>query len=919
VGVTLSGGIRPKPGDRVLAAGPERDPARLPAGAPVAVGPAAAPDVTTAVLESLRVLVEAGGALAAGADVDLGGGYRSARIDGGPGDRRDAVLAALAVPESAGRLGPPPALLVALFGPAATKPLGAATLETVAAGRWPVLRFAVAASDLLGPEQLVDLLALRAPEGVDPFPAGLPSAAGAHLARVLRPLSGARRLRLLTDLWEHVCGAGTARARRERLRASQRAETGHEDLRARAERFEQDEIVERLQQSFGREPTLAQAALWSPPPIIWTVRAARVVNDALAATVLARLALSAVDLGLPAALARHSAETAAAAATLTRREAAAAARAVPSLSRHPARPACYLRDLQRLPPGVPLSPKRIRYVRERLAVAFDYGTLALENARDYLLDAWPGEPAAAHPAREAWKAVPMGPWREQVGYFSPARLPAPEPETVGDCLWYAELADALAQLRGHPAAEVTDDEDGPYADPRADPPADPLMPRTDSIALAAAGTAQLAELGGIVGPRPRTWAELVGGLLAGVRAEEARPGRFAVPEAADAADGTLLPGTDARIEIARSGGQLTAWAGYMGNCIAGPEYAEGAAVGRQVLVALRGPDGRIRANAEIRLTGKGWRLGEMKARFNDDPEPALAERMRELVASLPPVLEPAPAPPVPLPPVRRTRRPVRAAPTWEGQLEELASATPPPSPLLAEVIAAEPGPAALVALRRSGPAAFERGCRRMLLGGVPVAELWEASAYRPLSSAVAELPASARDRLGPLGEDVPLPRSLRRLARLPRIAPARNAELAALRVRAALGALIRADALEVAQAMGGRPHGGLLKAGVLAVTSWGGLGAAGTVIAVAGRRRIRVPGYPLSTLRDETWEGAWGDAVELGGARERFWDGIARHGLLVPASWLSAADWPVLWARAARIPLVGGATRPVRPWRTPGS
>ena len=117
------------------------------------------------VLARLGELVAAGGAVAAGADVDLGTGHRSARIDGGAGDRRDAVLAALAVPGFAGRLGPPPALLAALFGPDATKPLGAAALEAITAGRWPVLRYAVAAADLLGPEQLVRLLALRAPEG----------------------------------------------------------------------------------------------------------------------------------------------------------------------------------------------------------------------------------------------------------------------------------------------------------------------------------------------------------------------------------------------------------------------------------------------------------------------------------------------------------------------------------------------------------------------------------------------------------------------------------------------------------------------------------------------------------------------------------------------------------------------------------
>ncbi|GAA3919412.1 hypothetical protein [Actinoplanes auranticolor] len=914
MGVTLSGGIRPKPGHRVVAAGPVREPARPAPGTPVAVGPAATTDVTE-VLARLRELVAAGGVVAAGADVDLGAGFRSARIAGGAGDRRDAVLAALAVPDIAGRVGPPPALLVALFGPDATRPLGAAAREAITAGRWPVLRYAVAAADLLGPEQLVRLLALRAPPGVDPFPSGLPSVVGSHLGRVLGPLSGARRLRLLTDLWEQVCAAGLDRLRRDRLRDSQRTPAGHDDLRARAQQFERDEILLRLRRRFGPEPTLVQAALWEPPPDVWSARAARVLSDALAATVLARLATTAVDQGYPEALHRHSDEIVAAIGTLTKREAVDAGRPVPGLVEHPSRPVSYLRDLRRIPAGGPLSPKQTRYVRDRLALARDYGMLALENALTYVVQDRYDEDKRAHPARRAWAAGELGPWREQVGYFSPARLAgweqAPDgglsagTETVGHLFWYAELADALARLRGNPAAELTFSPSGPYADPQADPPDDPLAPRLDAVAPAAAGTAQLAELGGTVPPRPRTWADVVGGLLTGVAAAEAQPGRFAVPEPAEAADGTLLPGTDLRIEVARTGRQLARWAGYMGNCIAGPEYADGAAVGRQVLVALCAPGGRIVANVAVRLTGKGWRIGEMKARFNEDPDDDLVRRTREWIASLPvPEEEFAPAraePLLPVPP-RRAQRPAPAARLMAEvgeRLGELAEAALRPSPLLAALIDAEPGPEALVALRRSSPATLIRGCRR-LLTGVEIADLWEASAHRPLSEAVAALPAAVRDRLAPLGADVPIPRTLRRVARLPQVAPARNAELVAIRMRAAIGELLREDAPELARAMAGRPPRQLLRAGVLTVTSWGGLRTAGPVTAVTGRRRIRVPGYPQSSLKDESWQAAWPDAVGLGAVPEDFWDRIAGHGALVPSSWLGGGDWPALWGRATR-------------------
>ena len=898
----------------MVAVGPGPEPAPLPPGTPVAVGPAAA-GVPDEVPARLRELVDAGGALAAGADVDLGAGFRSARIAGGAGDRRDAVLAALAVPGVADRLGPPPALLVALFGPGATRPLGAATLDAITAGRWPVLRYAVPAGDLLGPEQLVRLLALRAPAGIDPFPAGLPSVVGSHLGRVLGPLSGPRRLRLLTDLWHQVCAAGLARARRDRVRDSQRSPATIDDLLFRADRAEHDEIVNRLRRRFGPEPSLVQAAFWVPPPAVWSARPARVLSDALAATVLARLATTAADVGIAEALRRHSGEIAAAVATLTKREATDAARPVPGLSAHPARPVCYLRDLQRIPPGVPLSPKRIRYVRERLALARDYGVTALCRARGYVVDARYEQLEAARQAHREWAAAGLATWRERVGYFSPERVagwehgagpPQPATETVGDLFWYAELADAVAHLRGATAAELTIDEYGPYADPQADPPDDPLTPRLDAVALAAAGTAQLAELGGTVPSRPRTWTDLVGGLLTGVVAAEAQPGGFAVPEAAGAADGTVLPGTDVRIEVARSGRQLTRWAGYMGNCIAGPDYAAGAAVGRQVLLALRGPDERILANVEVRLTGKGWRIGEMKARFNEDPDADLRRRTVDWIATLPlpaasaPDADPDPS--VAAAPVRRARRPVSAvrltAEVGE-RLGELSAAALEPTPLLAALIGAEPGPEALVALRRSSPATLIRGCRR-LLTAVPVAELWETSAHRPLSAAVAQLPPAVRDKLEPLTADVAIPRTLRRLARLPLVAPARNAQLGAIRLRAALGELLRADDPELAQAMAGRPPRPLLRAGVLAVTSWGGLGPAGAVTAVTGRRRIRVPGYPESSLKDEAWQAAWPDAVELGGVPEEFWHRVTVHGALVPSSWLGAGGWPALWSRAAR-------------------
>ena len=444
--------------------------ADLPPGTPVAVGSrsAGAEDVGRALAELDR-LVAAAGTVAAGADVDLGGGFRSARVDGGAGDRRDAVLAALAVPAAAERLGDPPALLVALFGPAATKPLGAAAQAAIGEGRWAAMRFAAAASDVLGPEQLVQLLALRAPGGVDPFPDGLPSVVGTHLARALRAVPRPRWLALLTDLWRQVCADGSARLRRERLRGSQGRQDRADDLFARYERYEEDELRARLRIEVGAEPTLVQAAVWRPSAVYWLTRATRVLRDALAATVLARLAVAAADHGVDEALRRHWTEIEAAAGQLPGHEASLSARVVAGLTGLPARPGSYLRDIRdRVRPGEPLDARRAAYVTQRLAHARDYGMVVMLAAGGLIEQAAREDSASVRERLAAWAADTLSDWRGRVGYFSAARLgcweqlplladgdqartlaerlrtephrPPAEVETIGDLFWYTELA-----------------------------------------------------------------------------------------------------------------------------------------------------------------------------------------------------------------------------------------------------------------------------------------------------------------------------------------------------------------------------------------------------------------------------------------------------------------------------------------------
>ena len=93
--------------------------------------------------------------------------------------------------------------LVALFGPAATKRVAAAATRAISEGRWATVHLASAASDMLGPEQLERVLALRPPEGVD-LVQGPASALAQHLRPLLEPLPGPRLLELLLDLWARV-------------------------------------------------------------------------------------------------------------------------------------------------------------------------------------------------------------------------------------------------------------------------------------------------------------------------------------------------------------------------------------------------------------------------------------------------------------------------------------------------------------------------------------------------------------------------------------------------------------------------------------------------------------------------------------------------------------------------------------------
>ncbi|MEU8801540.1 hypothetical protein [Spirillospora sp. NPDC048819] len=920
-------------------------PARLPDGADarpgeaVALGPedAAEGDAGHAVAELAR-LVAAGGAVAAGAGVDLGAGFRSARLDGARGDQRDAVLAALRVVglHEAGRLGNRTGFLVALFGPAVTKRVGAAAGRAVEEGRWAALHLAVAASDVLGPEQLERILALEAPEDVDVVPGGLPSVLGLYLRQVMEAVPRPRRLDLIVDLWGRVLEHHAGAARRKRRLATQSSRDRVPDLRERRRHYEDAWILNLLRTSMGivRDPSLAEAARWTPDERYWRDRLQHVLQDALGATALLRTAVAVADHGLHDGLDRSAALIRAAAAQVDDMTAAHSARRVPGLTGIPARPAAHVRDIhRRLSGGAPRDAKFAAYIRPRLTSARAYAVLIIEDV-ERLMDEMIG---VRDEALRGWAATGLRDWREAVGHERPPAgwagippwsgplLPDTEPlharlagaddpadvEKVGDLLWYADLVDALARLHGHDRAQGVPGFGAPWLDHDPEPAVEPLAPRLDSITLAVSGAAQLVALGGVPPRGARTWPELTGALMSGTAIAEALTGEFAVPAPLLARDGAAVTGTGVRVRVARSVRDLAEWADYMGNCIAGPAYVEGARNGRSGLVGLYDKHGVLAVNAELfplKPASRGWRVSEIAARFNIDPDEELERRFREWVAAIPgAVKEETVRVPDELPPARPARR--RAAPRLVedagpalGPLARRAWEEAGPGVLdVFAAVAATPPDAALVRLRRMGAAQLAAAVRRALdAGTADLLGLWTATAARPLATALNALDPALRDRFDQLAlllDEPPLPKTLRRLIKLPDVADAYNLDLAGRRTRLAIGRLAVQDDPVIARALARRATEPLLCALVVTVNCDA---SAIEPVPVTAPRRIRVPGYPATTLKDEDgpWVRALPAARELGADTAAFWDEIAAHGLRVPASWLSSGGWPALWARA---------------------
>ncbi|TDD35829.1 hypothetical protein E1287_12620 [Actinomadura sp. KC06] len=669
---------------------------------------------------------------------------------------------------------------------------------------------------------------------------------------------------------------------------------------------------------------------------VLAARLDRILNDALGATALLRTAVAVADHGLEDGLARSAGVIAAAAAEVDDLHATESARRVPGLTGLPARPAAYVRDIhRRIGDGKPRDAKFAAYVRPRLSCARAFALLIIEDVGLAMREL--RGPFAEY--LRHWAAAGLHGWREAAGYVRPPgewsgippwtgpllgnaaplheRLASGQDpasvEMVGDLLWYADLVDALARLHGHERAQATPGTGEPWFEHDPEPVSERLAPRLDSVTLAVSGAAQLVALGGVPPRGARAWTDLTAGLLAGTAIAEALTGDFAVPAALLERDGTAVPGAAVRFRIARSARDLSEWSEYMGNCIAGPFYIDDAKNGRSGLAGLYDKHGLLVANAELlplRPASRGWRVSELAARFNDEPDAELARRFRDWVAAIPGPVKAEPAQgQEELPPVRPAAR-RRAAPRL---VEDVGQALGP----LAErawretatealgvfaAIAATPPDAALVRLRRLGSERFTGAVRRALESGdVDLVGLWTATGSRPLGTALDALDPALRgrfDQLPLLLGEPPLPKALHRLVKLPAIADAYALDLAGRRARRAIGLLAVQDDPALAAAVARRTTEPLLCALTVAVTC----AAPETELAtVTAPRSVRVPGFPATALDDD--DGPWrrravSAARELGADTARFWDEIAAHGLRVPASWLPPGGWTALWARA---------------------
>ena len=668
-------------------AGAPRGSAPPPSGAPVVLGPRTArPGTVVTALVALDVLLREAGLAACGAAVDLGNGFRSGRLAGAVEERRDAVLAALRGlgAQNAHRLGDRATVLTALCGPRATRRVGAALQRAAADGRWAAIHLAVAASDVLGPEQVEKILGLQDPAGVDPIPGGLPSALAGQLGEVLAPYPPARRLTLLLDLWERVLASPRPDRPSIRLMAGQLGEEQVEQVLLARRGVRDAWVLDHLAaiggpQRWGvttRWPQRADDAMWTHSlagrqnPFA-AEESRRLLADTLAVLALTATALAAARRPVTEALVGH-------ARTL-------------AMSIHPEAAPEGGVYLDCALAGPMPTPGRPGHLVARLAVAA-VGATAWDFDRDFNLHRWTalrGDPRWAPPvglfADCAGVFGECGRHHRDVARFARPLLaqayaqgravladlvarfyeddhPLPHgqlasrwaracgwdahdatgvgnrrpPYATCDCngWWILALADNLADLEqgprlapdwrggGLPWDAVAGEAEEPGGDDEQRAP-------LDSVPGAVAAATQLLRWGASPPPRPTTWAELADGLWQA--APIAAP--FQVPLEIAAWHGRTLPGSDLSIQVARGYTDLNAWAAYMGNCIAG--YAEEGESGECVLLAFREADGTIAANVDLHHGRSRWYADEARGRFNQHLSADVDAPLKAWIAALP--------------------------------------------------------------------------------------------------------------------------------------------------------------------------------------------------------------------------------------------------------------------------------------------
>ena len=690
-------------------AGAPRGSAPPPPGAPVVLGPRTSrPGAVIAALVALDDLLRKAGLAACGAGVDLGNGFRSGRLAGATEERRDAVFAALRGlgAEGAHRVGDRATVLTALCGPRATRRVGAALQRAAVDGRWAAIHLAVAASDVLGPEQLEQILELPEPAGADPIPGGLPSTLAAQLGRLLVPYTPPRRLTLLLDLWGRVL-AHPARTRPPiRLMEGQLGEEHVADVLHVRRGVRDAWVLDYLAAIDGPRswgvttpwPQRVASAMWTRVPAgrknpFAAEESRRLLADALAALALTATALAATRRPVTEALVANATALA--------------------MSIHPDAVPTGAADLDGVLAGPLPTPGRPGHLVARLAVAAVGAT-----AWDFIAHFQPHRWAAGFHGDPRW-TPPVGLFADCAGIFAEdlsrrdvarfarpllaqayaqgsavlaellsrfyedghplphgqlvarwARACASEvgdvaelghrqpPYATCDCngWWILALADNLADLEQR--TRIAPDWHGgelPWdaiAGEEEEPDEEEDRASLGSVPGAVAAAAQLLQWGASAPARPGTWAELADGLWQG--APIGAP--FQVPVEIADWHGEELPGSGLRIQVAHGYTDLNIWAAYMGNCIAG--YAEEGESGECVLLALREADGTIAVNVDLHHGRSRWHVDEARERFNAALSPGIDTLLQAWVAALPrtrtlPGAE-ADAPP---PPVRVVRTP----------------------------------------------------------------------------------------------------------------------------------------------------------------------------------------------------------------------------------------------------------------------